>query len=555
MAGGNTTTTTSTAVTSSSSGQQCVSACPPTRGGLDSQMLAVGIPTTAVWALAVWAKGRYAWGLASGLWVGLFCACVTLKMTSFASVVGVCPAASTPTEATAVTPLEGDGNISNGGSAATATTNATTTASTAAAAAAATTSALLTFGEFLFFMFLSPSLVCEVHLMKASARRPGRPLRAASEWFHALLAFLASHCMVGSILAPSLRVFVAGFRPGWVEGAATVWAELDSAAAGGAGGGGGGGVSGGGGWPSWATASGLLEGDNGAWVTAAAFLWILTIVSSCLNFLVFYAFWHCVCLGMAELWGFPDRHLYGCWWLVFDDPRQFLRMWSVPVHRWLSACVYWPMLEAEAAAAVAAAAGVGVPFLMEENGNGGNGDAEGDGGNGADVGKDADKPSSSSSSASSSEKEKKERKGGLSAVLATFIVSAVFHEAVVYVAMRGTVWPFNTFLLTVAASLVMAWDNVFPPPPPPPQLKKHDHPRPVLSAVPSSDGRGGSGSRRGGDDPVATAETESAGGSRPVEVYRGRGVAAVLAFGVLTQLSVSICDVAAWLWWRSALMT
>lgn len=39
--------------------------------------------------------------------------------------------------------------------------------------------------------------------------------------------------------------------------------------------------------------------------------YISKVVSSALHFMVFYAFWHCVCLGMAELWGFPDRDLYG----------------------------------------------------------------------------------------------------------------------------------------------------------------------------------------------------------------------------------------------------
>lgn len=89
-----------------------------------------------------------------------------------------------------------------------------------------------------------------------------------------------------------------GFMPHWVNGADASWAELE--------------IAGGAGWPSWATGSSLLAQEGtGPWVTLACFLWVLTFVTSCLNFMVFYAFWHCVCLGMAELWGFPDRHLYG----------------------------------------------------------------------------------------------------------------------------------------------------------------------------------------------------------------------------------------------------
>lgn len=286
MARGNTATPTA----ASSSGQD-MSACPPR--GLTIQAVAVGAPSAAVWGVAVWGMRQYTWGLASGLWVGLFCACVTLKMTSFVAAAIAC-SASTPT--TKDTPPEGAEKIYGD--------SAVTTASAAAVAewewareTAATTSTLLTFGEFLFFMFLSPALVCEMHLMKVSARRPSRPLRATFEFLHALLAFLAVHCVAGSMLAPSLRLFVTAVRPAWVEGSGAAWAELDAV--------------GGGGWPSWTTASHLMKGDNGGWVTVATFLWQFTLVSSCEHFLVFYAFWHCVCLGMAELWGFPDRHLYG----------------------------------------------------------------------------------------------------------------------------------------------------------------------------------------------------------------------------------------------------
>ncbi|CAM9743562.1 unnamed protein product [Sphacelaria rigidula] len=64
-----------------------------------------------------------------------------------------------------------------------------------------------------------------------------------------------------------------------------------------------------------------------------------------LRFLMFYAFWHCICLAAAELWGYPDRDFYGPWWLVTDDLRLMFRMWSTPVHRWLAACIYRPILQ------------------------------------------------------------------------------------------------------------------------------------------------------------------------------------------------------------------
>lgn len=87
--------------------------------------------------------------------------------------------------------------------------------------------------------------------MKVSARRKSRYGRAASEFFHAGLAFLCGHCLVGSLLAPSLRLFVSGLRPGWVgEGAAADWTALETA--------------GGAGWPSWTAGSALLAGGGDA---------------------------------------------------------------------------------------------------------------------------------------------------------------------------------------------------------------------------------------------------------------------------------------------------
>eukprot|EP00903_Cladosiphon_okamuranus_P020112 g18469.t1 len=399
-------------------------------------VVAVGLPSAAVWGFAVWAQTRCPWALVPGLWFGLFCACVTLKITAYVV------AAAARDEAKEAAPLS------------------------------------LTFGEYMFFVFLSPSLVCEMHLMKVSARRKSRYGRAASEFFHAGLAFLCAHCMVGSLLAPSLRLFVSGLRPAWVEGAADGWAALEAA--------------GGAGWPSWSTGSAFLAGGEhadkglGPLVTVGCCLWLLFPVCSTLHFLVFYAFWHCVCLGMAELWGFPDRNLYGCWWLLFDEPREFLRMWSVPVHRWLSACVHWPML-------------------------------------------DLNRVATTSTTTTTS------KARWLAAVLATFVVSGVFHEAVVYVAMRGTCWPFNTFLLCVAGALITTWDRVFPPLP----LRQGGG---VES--PSLGGGGGGGSEGSGQG------TTSSGTVKVVKAYGNRGMVSVFFFNALVQQSAFIADTAAWLWWR-----
>ena len=247
------------------------------------RIVTLGLPAAAVWSFAVWAKNHCVWGLASGLWFALYCACVTLKATSFTGTVCALGEGVAASPTSNGKPIAAATPASSGGGSRREEQELFAQA--------------LTFREYLFFLFQSPSLVCEVRLMKASTRRRSRPLRAASEFFHAVLTFLAAHCMVGAVLAPALRVFITGVCPQWVEGAGTGWAKLGAG-------------DGGGGWPSWEAGSGLLAEER-VKVTLLTFLWMLTIVSSCVHFLVFYAFWHCVCLGMAELWGFPDRHLYG----------------------------------------------------------------------------------------------------------------------------------------------------------------------------------------------------------------------------------------------------
>ena len=247
-------------------GDKARAAVAPPGSLLVARIASFGIPSATVWSITAWAVSRFAWGLASGVWVGLLAACTTLKITSFATT-----ASSTP------------GKRASGG--------------TADTKCQVEETFPLTFREYIFFLFLSPSLVCDVRLRQASARRPSRPLRAASEFFHAALTFLEVHCAAGSVIAPAMRMLIVSIRPRWYEHAVPEWAELDAA--------------GGGGWPSRALTNELLEGGKGPWVISVCFLSLLMPLSSGAYFLLFYAFWHCVCLGMAELWGYPDRDLYG----------------------------------------------------------------------------------------------------------------------------------------------------------------------------------------------------------------------------------------------------
>lgn len=47
-------------------------------------------------------------------------------------------------------------------------------------------------------------------------------------------------------------------------------------------------------------------------------------------------------------------------------------------------------------------------------------------------------------------------------VVCSFLVSGLLHEAVAFVAMRRTFWPFNTLFLAMSASMTPWWDLLFP---------------------------------------------------------------------------------------------
>ena len=208
-------------------------------------------------------------------------------------------------------------------------------------------------------------------------------------------------------------------------------------------------------------------------------------------------------------------------------------MWSVPVHRWLSSCVHWPMLEAAARRSGASASeGVAATPVKAENGRGahtptGDGAGKWAEGGGGEVNA---KPAAVS--------------GWLQAVGVTFVVSGVYHEAIVYVAMRGTCWPFNTFLLVVAGGLVTLWDLAFPLI----EGRGNGHAVALAGEVKANHGIGGTA-----DTAVAVGNGKGAA-VKTVRPYGARGMLSAVMFSVLVQMSAFICDCAAWLWWRHVLM-
>lgn len=221
-------------------------------------------------------------------------------------------------------------------------------------------------------------------------------------------------------------------------------------------------------------------------------------------------------------------------------------MWSVPVHRWLSAYVHWPVLDA-AARRHESSAPASAPA--------------------------ADMDSGTETASEGRNNKKGPPQGWGWAVMCVFGVSTAFHEAVVFVAMRGTCWPFNTFLLTVAGTLILTWDRVFP------VLGTEDNgtasdsgTATAAAAVPEgarkpigggvdglgdcdvggnrhSDGRG-----RGGVVAESGGRCTAVKAGRRVTPFGSRGSVAVVMFVVLVQISGSIADYAAWLWWRAVFL-
>lgn len=54
----------------------------------------------------------------------------------------------------------------------------------------------------------------------------------------------------------------------------------------------------------------------------------------------------------------------------------------------------------------------------------------------------------------------------IASLVCSFLVSGAVHEAVAFVAMRRTFWPFSTLFLCIGASMSVIWDALFPVVPP-----------------------------------------------------------------------------------------
>lgn len=126
-----------------------------------------------------------------------------------------------------------------------------------------------------------------------------------------------------------------------------------------------------------------------------------------------------------------------------------------------------------------------------------------------------------------------------------FVVSAVFHELVSYVGMRGTCWPFNTYLISVAGTLFLVWDTIFPLPVK--QALPPKSPEPTIDMGPSP---AAPPSGVIGNDAADNIRRDR----RAVSPIGERGWLAAAVFMLLVQLSWIIIQYGGWLWWRTVLM-
>lgn len=145
----------------------------------------------------------------------------------------------------------------------------------------------------------------------------------------------------------------------------------------------------------------------------------------------------------------------------------------------------------------------------------------------------------------------------LASVVCSFLASGVLHEAVAFIAMRRTFWPFNTLFLALSASMTPCWDMLFPVLLPP--------------AGCTSTGKdvGNTTAMKPATEPVTVTVTatgpaaltlnvgESCAVPRVVpapSIGRSRGWTAVVVYVFASVPLTLAVDYLVWQWWRHAVM-
>lgn len=160
-------------------------------------------------------------------------------------------------------------------------------------------------------------------------------------------------------------------------------------------------------------------------------------------------------------------------------------------------------------------------------------------------------------------------------MVCSFLVSGLVHEAVAFVAMRRTSWPFNTLFLALSACMTPFWDALFPviaPAAAADAVITHSQPAAARNGASSAAAAApppgavsdsptvGIGERRTEERPsegsgVGAGGTESSPRGRRRAATRprmgiSRGRIAVVTYAAATLPLTLAVDYLVWQWWR-----
>ena len=149
----------------------------------------------------------------------------------------------------------------------------------------------------------------------------------------------------------------------------------------------------------------------------------------------------------------------------------------------------------------------------------------------------------------------------LASVVCSFLASGVLHEAVAFIAMRRTFWPFNTLFLALSASMTPCWDMLFPVLLPPAECTSTGKDIGNTTAIKPATATA--------TEPVTVAVAvigPAAASPNPGEscavprvvpgpsIGRPRGWTAVVVYVVASVPLTLAVDYLVWQWWRHAVM-
>ncbi|CAN0325630.1 unnamed protein product [Ectocarpus sp. 12 AP-2014] len=177
------------------------------------------------------------------------------------------------------------------------------------------------------------------------------------------------------------------------------------------------------------------------------------------------------------------------------------RLWSTPVHRWVSSCVYRPIVGHKSAAIPqpgysggGVRRGLAGTFCREPE------EHQQQGGY-------AEEKKKQQQQQQQQQKQRRWTWRRLLALTCAFLFSSLVHEAVTFVAMRRTCWPVSTFSLVLSIFVISGWDAMYP-------VRSIISESAVVSAA-SGEDKGDCHGTRPPAEPALLPSSSAATGSRP----------------------------------------